>query len=81
VVGVSNIAIEEVCVESTNNYHIYDEEDLLKLEDKVITSLGEVSMEIEDDSDAFEFIERITKEALEKYQRHTMALNFFLKKQ
>jgi len=75
------VAIEEVCVESTNNYHLYDEDDLLKLEDKVITSLGEVSMEIEDDSDAFEFIERITKEALEKYQRHTMALKKFLNKQ
>jgi hypothetical protein len=37
--------IEEVCVESTNNYHIDEEEDLLKLKDKVIVVLGEVSME------------------------------------
>jgi hypothetical protein len=53
------VAIEEVCVESTNNYHIDDEDDLLKLKDKVITGLGGVSMEIEDDSYSFEFPERI----------------------
>jgi predicted RNase H-like nuclease (RuvC/YqgF family) len=52
----------------------------LKLKDKVIDDSKEVSMEIEDDSDAFEDLERITKEALEKYQRHTMALKQMLKK-
>jgi chromosome segregation ATPase len=54
---------------------------LLKLKDKVIDGLEEVSMEIEYDSYAFEDLERITKEALEKYQRHTMALKQMLKKQ
>jgi RNA-binding protein YlmH len=34
-----------------------------------------------DDSDAFEDLERITKESLEKYQIHFMALKQMLKKQ
>jgi hypothetical protein len=38
-------------------------------------------MEIEDDLNDFEYLERITKEALEKYQRHTMALKKMLNKQ
>jgi hypothetical protein len=73
--------LEVVCVESTNNYLVDEEEDLLKLKDKVIDALEEVSNEIGDDSDTFEDLERITKESLDKYQRHFMALKQFLKKQ
>jgi chromosome segregation ATPase len=73
--------LEVVCVESTNNYLVDEEEDLLKLKDKVIDALEEVSNEIEDDSYTFEDLERITKESLDKYQRHFMALKQLLKKQ
>jgi chromosome segregation ATPase len=69
--------LEVVCVESTNNYLIDEEEYLLKLKDKVIYVLEEA----EDNPYAFEDIERITKESLEKYQRHIMALKQMLKKQ
>jgi hypothetical protein len=38
--------LEVVCVESTNNYLIDEEEDLLKLKDKILSELEDVSMEI-----------------------------------
>jgi hypothetical protein len=47
---------------------------LLKLKDKVLDALEEVRNEIGYDSDTFEDIERITKEAIDKYQRNFMAL-------
>jgi hypothetical protein len=44
-------------------------------------SLEEVSNEIGNISNSFEYLERFTKEALEKYPRHIMALKQMLKKQ
>jgi len=38
--------LEVVCVESTNNYIIYEEEDLLKFKEKFVSKLDDVSMEI-----------------------------------
>jgi hypothetical protein len=48
---------------------------LLKLKDKIMNDLEEVSMEIGYGSISFEYLEKYTKEALENYPRHTMALN------
>jgi chromosome segregation ATPase len=73
--------LEEVCVESTNNYLIDEEEDLLKFKDKILSELEDVSMEIGHYSIAFEYLEKYTKEVLEKYPRHTMALKKMLKEQ
>jgi hypothetical protein len=73
--------LEVVCVESTNNYLVDEEEDLLKLKDKIMNDLEEVSMEIGYGSIYFEYLEKYTKEALEKYQRLTMTLRQMLKKQ
>jgi uncharacterized protein (DUF342 family) len=53
----------------------------LKLKYKVINGFEEVSEEIGDDSNAFEDLEIFTKESIEKYQRHIMALRQILKKQ
>jgi hypothetical protein len=69
--------IEEVCIEFANN----EEEDLLELKDKIITNLEEVSMEIGYGSLSFEYLEKYTKEVLEKYPRHIMALKKILMKQ
>ena len=73
--------LEVVCVELANNYLVDEEEDLLKLKDKVIYVLEEVSMEIGYGSIFFEYLEKYTKEALEKYQSLTMTLRKMLKKQ
>jgi hypothetical protein len=61
--------IEEDCVESTNNYLIDEEEDLLKLKNKILDFFEEEYV-FDHDFDLDEYI----REALEKYQRHPMAL-------
>jgi hypothetical protein len=61
--------IEEGCVESTNNYLIDEEEDLLKLKNKIL-DFFEAEDVFYPDFDLDEYI----REALEKYQRHTMEL-------
>jgi arginine deiminase len=65
--------VEEGCVESSNCYLVDEEEDLLKLKYKVLDVL-------EDDQYTFDLDEYI-KEALEKYQRHTVAVRQILMKQ
>jgi hypothetical protein len=69
--------LEEVFVESINNRLMDEEDDLLKLKDKFIDILEEAK----DNPYDFEDLEKITKEAIEKYQRHTMELRQILKKQ
>jgi uncharacterized HAD superfamily protein len=69
--------IEEICIEFAND----EEEVLLKLKDKVSSELNDVSYEIGNNSTSFEYLEKYTKEILEKYPRHTMALNKILMKQ
>jgi hypothetical protein len=54
---------------------------LLKLKGKVLSELDDVSYEIGNSSTSFEYLEKYTKESLEKYPMHTMALNQMLKKQ
>jgi hypothetical protein len=73
--------LEVFCVESTNNYLIDEEEELLKFKEKKLSELNDVSMEIGHYSIAFEYLEKYTKEVLEKYPRHTMALKQMLKEQ
>jgi len=53
----------------------------LKLKYELIVVLEDVSNEIGDNSYNFEDLERITKESLDKYQRHFMALKQMFKKQ
>jgi hypothetical protein len=69
--------VEEGCVESSNNYLIDEEEDLLKLKDKILDVLEEEYDQYNFDLDFDEY----NKESLEKYQRHTMALRKILMKQ
>jgi hypothetical protein len=73
--------LEVVCVESVDSYLIDEEEDLLKLKDKVLSELDDVSYEIGNSSTSFEYLEKYTKEILEEYPRHTMALKQMLKEQ
>jgi hypothetical protein len=73
--------LEVVCVESDDSYPIDEEEDLLKLKDKVLSELDDVSSEIGHYSISFEYLEKYTKEVLEKYPRYTMALKKMLKEQ
>jgi hypothetical protein len=73
--------LEVVCVESVDNYLIYEEEDLLKIKDKVLSELDDVSYEIGNSSTYFEYLEKYTKEILEEYPRNTMALKQILKEQ
>jgi hypothetical protein len=54
---------------------------LLELKDKIITNLENVSREIGYGSLSFDYIEKYTKEILEKYPRHIMALRKILMKQ
>jgi hypothetical protein len=54
---------------------------LLKFKEKVLSELDDVSMEIGHYSISFEYLEKYTKEVLEKYPRHTMALKQILKEQ
>jgi chromosome segregation ATPase len=54
---------------------------LLKFKIKFLSELDDVSMEIGHYSSAFEYVGKYTKEVLEKYPRHTMALKKMLKKQ
>jgi hypothetical protein len=69
--------VEQVCVESYNNYLIDEEEDLVKLKDKILHVL-----EVEDDQYTFDLdFDEYIKESLETYQRHTMALRQILMKQ
>ena len=55
--------------------------ELLKFKEKVLSKLDDVSMEIGHYSIAFEYVEKYTKEFLEKYPRYTMALKKMLKEQ
>jgi predicted RNase H-like nuclease (RuvC/YqgF family) len=68
--------IEEGCVESANIYLIDEEEDLLKLKNKIL-DFFEAEDVFDPDFDLDEYI----RESLEKYQRHTMALKKILMKQ
>jgi hypothetical protein len=69
--------IEDVCIEFANN----EEEYLLEIKYKIITNLEEFSMEIGYGSLSFEYLEKYTKEVLEKYPSHIMALKKILMKQ
>jgi hypothetical protein len=71
--------LEVVFVESDEIYSIVEEEDLLNLKDKVLSELDDVSSEIGHYSIYFDYLEKYTKEVIEKYPRYTMALNKMLK--
>jgi chromosome segregation ATPase len=65
--------IVEVCVD--------EEEELLKFKEKVLSELGDVSMEIGHYSIASEYLEKCINEVLEKYPKHIMELKKMLKEQ
>jgi hypothetical protein len=69
--------VEEHCVESSNCYLIDEEEDLLKLKDKVLYVLEDDQYTFYLDFDFDEYI----KESLEKYQRNSMELRQIIMKQ
>ena len=73
--------IEVVCVESVDSYLIDEEEYFLKLKVNFLSELDDVSYEIGNSWTYFEYIEKYTKEILEEYPRHTMALKQMLKEQ
>jgi hypothetical protein len=73
--------IDVVCVELDDIYPIDEVEDMLNLKDKVLFELDDVSSEIMLYSIDFDYIEKYTKEVLEKYPRYTMALKQMLKEQ
>jgi hypothetical protein len=73
--------LEVVCVESDDNYPIDEEKYLFKLKHKFLSELDDVSSEIRHYSIHFEYIEKYTKEVLEKYPRYTMALKKMPKEQ
>jgi hypothetical protein len=54
---------------------------LLKFKEKVLNELEDVSMETRHYSIDSEYLEKYTKEVLEKYPRHTMALKQMIKEQ
>jgi hypothetical protein len=73
--------LEVVCVESDESYALDEEEDLFKIKDKFLPELDDVSSEVGHYSIYFEYLEKYTKEVLEKYPRYTMALKKMLKEQ
>jgi hypothetical protein len=67
--------IKEDCLESANNYLIDEEEYLLKLKNKILDFFeGEDVFYLDFDLDEY------IREALKKYQRHTMELKQILMK-
>ena len=54
---------------------------MLDIKYKIINNLEEVSMEIGYNSLSFDYLEKYTKEVLEKYPRHIMAIKKILMKQ
>ena len=52
-----------------------------KIKNKILSKLDDVSSEIGHYSISFEYLEKYTKEVLEKYPRYTMALKKILKEQ
>ena len=54
---------------------------MLNLKDKILSDLDHVSSEKGNYSISFEYLEKYTKELLEKYPRYTRALKQILKEQ